>query len=91
MHGNQDALSPYTCTMSAAITPDIRSFLDEAPDQTHLTTWFETLTACEGPLCIEYLRYFQSDVALVQTIAGTAKSDACSPAHIAVLGIRSSD
>lgn len=74
-------------TMSAAITPDIRSFLDEAPDQTHLTTWFETVTACEGPLSIEYLRYFQSDVALVKTIAGTAKSDGCSPAHIAVLGI----
>jgi hypothetical protein len=35
-------------TMSAAITPDIRSLLDEAPDKAHLATWFETLTASEG-------------------------------------------
>jgi hypothetical protein len=63
----------------------------EAPDQTHLTTWFETLTACEGPLSIEYLRYFQSDAALVKNVAGSAKSDACSPAHIAVLGMAHDD
>ncbi|WP_205417399.1 NACHT domain-containing protein, partial [Trinickia diaoshuihuensis] len=74
-------------TLSAALTPDIRGFLDEAPDQTHLAKWFETLTACSGPLSVEYLRYFQSDVALVKTIAAAAKSDACSPAHIAILGI----
>ncbi|MGF6982513.1 hypothetical protein QFZ99_001990 [Paraburkholderia atlantica] len=73
--------------MSAALTPDIRSFLDEAPDQSHLSKWFDTLAACTGPLGIEYLRYFQSDIALVKTIAANAKSDACSPAHIAVLGI----
>ncbi|MDQ7982537.1 NACHT domain-containing protein [Paraburkholderia sp. SARCC-3016] len=32
--------------MSSAITPDIRSFLDAAPDQSHLARWFETPLHC---------------------------------------------
>ncbi|CAB3781751.1 MULTISPECIES: NACHT domain-containing protein [Paraburkholderia] len=77
--------------MSSAITPDIRSFLDAAPDQSHLASWFETLSACEGPLTIDYLRYFQSDAALVKEIAATARSSSCSPAHIAIVGIAHED
>jgi hypothetical protein len=73
--------------MSRAITPDIRSFLDAAPDQDHLARWFQTLSACEGPLDIDYLRYFQSSLPLVREIAEAARSAGCSPAHIAVIGI----
>ncbi|RQQ13289.1 NACHT domain-containing protein [Burkholderia stagnalis] len=73
--------------MSAAITPDIRSFLDAAPDQFHLGRWFETLAACEGPLELDYLRYFQSSAVLVKDIAASARGANCSPAHIAVVGL----
>lgn len=73
--------------MSSAITPDIRSFLDAAPDQSHLARWFETLSACEGPLDIDYLRYFQTDVSLVKDIATAIRSSNCSPAHIAIVGM----
>ncbi|MFM0658428.1 NACHT domain-containing protein [Paraburkholderia sediminicola] len=73
--------------MSAAITPDIRSFLDAAPDQFHLTGWCGSLVLCEGPLDIEYLRYFQSNAVVVKEIAVSARTPNCSPAHIAIVGL----
>jgi hypothetical protein len=77
--------------MSSAITPDIRAFLDAAPDQSHLASWFETLSACRGPLDIDYLRYFQSDAALVKEIAVSARTPECSPAHVAIIGLAHHD
>ncbi|MFM0092837.1 NACHT domain-containing protein [Paraburkholderia sediminicola] len=76
--------------LAAALTVDIREFLDAAPDRGHLGLWYETLGASAGPLPTEYLRYFSSDVRLLAQIIAMP-AERLSAADVAIIGLRRVD
>lgn len=57
--------------ISNFLTPDVIGFLRQAPDQSYLLDWYETLRAANGPVGIPYLQFFASAPQLLEHIART--------------------
>lgn len=57
--------------ISKFLTPDVIGFLRQAPDQSYLLDWYETLRAANGPVGIPYLQFFASAAELLEHIART--------------------
>lgn len=53
---------------SAHLTPDIFSFLSQAPDLSYLRDWYDTLGGSSGPLTPSYIRFFASFPHLVRHV-----------------------
>ncbi len=57
--------------ISNFLTPDIIDFLRQAPDESFLIDWYETLRAANGPVGIPYLQFFASAPQVLQHIGRT--------------------
>lgn len=57
--------------MSTFLTVDVINFLRQAPDQSFLTSWYETLRAAHGPLGIPYLQFYASVPQVLQYMVKT--------------------
>jgi hypothetical protein len=74
--------------LSKALTPDIREFLREAPEQDSVVLqWFETLVACSGPLSFAYLGYYQSNVNVRVRLLADDNYSGWSPVEVAIAGM----
>lgn len=57
--------------ISSFLTPDVIAFLRQAPDQTFLLDWYETLRASNGPVGVPYLQFFASAPQVLDHIGKT--------------------
>jgi hypothetical protein len=62
---------PRVREISNFLTPDVIGFLRQAPDQSYLLDWYETLRAANGPVGIPYLQFLASAPELLEHIART--------------------
>jgi len=56
---------------SAHLTPDIFSFLSQAPDLSYVLDWYDTLRAAQGMLWPPYIRFFATFPHLVSHVVRT--------------------
>lgn len=61
---------------STLLNPDILSFLQQAPSQDFMDSWYETLRASSGPIEATYLDFFARSTRVLQRIEQGASSKA---------------
>lgn len=74
---------------AAHLTPDVVSFLIQAPDEAFINDWYFTLTSCAFPLPSSYLNFYLNFPRLIETVttdalANVANTDVWTVAIVAM-------